>query len=143
MADVWVAFGAPTVSSSHPSTVASTGLGRRWTFGAVGTGLLAVLVMAGWSLVSSPTEDARGEYAIAPVEQFEPGSVSTFLWADGDLKPLPVGVRYDQRPVAYPATGPDVVHVVRLPNGEFRILSGAAVPSLHDRVVRGRLSPAY
>lgn len=101
------------------------GLGRRWLLGAAAAALLATAAVALWSF-AWPGSEARGEYSIGPVDAFAPGSVTAYLLVEGRLRELPLGEDYDQRPPGYPSLGTDLFYVVRFPDEQLRVFSGAA-----------------
>ncbi|MDA0351075.1 MAG: hypothetical protein O3A10_02550 [Chloroflexi bacterium] len=90
-----------------------------------GAVVLAALAVGAWSF-AWPESTERDEYAIGPVNSFARGSVTTYLWVAGGLRELPVGEVYDERPPGYPGVGLDLVHVVRYPDGDVNVFSGAA-----------------
>lgn len=104
---------------------ASIGLGRRGLLGVAGAALLAAFAVGLWSF-AWPSAEARGEYAIGPIDAFPLGSVTSYLLVDGQLRELPLGEDYDQRPPGYPTLGADLVYIVRLPDEQLRVFSGAA-----------------
>lgn len=101
------------------------GTRRRWLLAA---GFVAVLgaFSLGAAAFAWPGAAARGEYAIGPVDSFAPGTVTTYLLKDGELRVLAPGEDYGPKPSSYPIEGNDIVHVVRLPDGELAVFSGAS-----------------
>lgn len=93
----------------------------------------AVFAVAAWSFI---TPDRNWEYRLASASDFAPGTVTSFV-RDGDG--LTRFTRQSPNPawgwsatVASPAA--DLVHVVRLPDGELRVLGGVS-PHLGQTVL--------
>ena len=111
---------------------APTGLRRRWLLAAVFVALLGVFSLS-VAAFAWPGASARGEYAIGSVDSFAPGTVTTYLLSAGELRLLPPGDGYGPKPSGYPIDGSDVAHVVRLPDGQLLVFSGAS--SFRDQTV--------
>ena len=109
-----------TTSRRHPGV----SVGRRWLLAIAVVALFGSFVAAAVAFVW-PSPAARGEYAIGPVDGFALGAVTTYQLRDGELLQLQPGAEYGRRPPGYPIEGSNLVHVVRLPDGEFRVFSGA------------------
>lgn len=95
--------------------------------------LLTVVAISAWSFINP---DSDRSYRLAAVDEFAPGSVATYI-SDGDsLAPFP---RQSPSPswgwsgTFRPPSG-DLVHVVRLPDGQFRVLGGTS-PHLRQTVL--------
>ena len=110
---------------SAPRRRGGAGLGRRWLLGVAFVALLGVFV-AGGAAFAWPGVPARGEYAIGHVDLFAPGTVTTYLLRDGEVRLMPPGGDSGPKPSSYPIEGNDIVHVVRLPDGELLVFSGAS-----------------
>ena len=100
----------------------------RWrgvAFLGVSVALAAVLAVSAWSFVQ-PTS-VRGEVLLAPVADFAPGSVTAYLLDEERL--LAAGqleTYFGSSSHGAPSRvdGDSLVYVVRLPDGDFRVLSG-------------------
>ncbi len=113
------------MSVSRRAVHGSIGLGRRALLITLAVALLALIAGALWSF-AWPSASARGEYALAPLDGFEPGSVTAFLRDGEQVRELALGEQYDERPPGYRTLGTGLFYVVRLPNEEVRVFSGAA-----------------
>ncbi len=94
---------------------------QRWLLGVVLAALVGVMAVATWSFVW-PSAVARGEFMLGQADGFAPGTVTSYAVKDDRLRLLPAG-NYGEWPSGYPADGRQVFHVVRLPDGELRVLS--------------------
>lgn len=85
----------------------------------------AVFATSAWSFIAP---DISHEVRIGPGSSFKPGSVTSFVY-DGERltafnRPAPPAAW--GWPVAYPLPDGELVHVVRLPDGDLRVLSGVS-----------------
>ena len=100
----------------------------RWrgvAFLGVFAALAAVLAVSAWWFVQ-PTS-VRGEVRLAPIEDFALGSVTPFRIDDGRLLELRELFTYfgsSSHGAPSSIDGDSLVYVVRLPDGDFRVLSG-------------------
>ena len=100
---------------------------RAVAFAGVAVLLVSVLALAGWSFVKPGVD--RSEIQLARIEAFEPGSVTAYRLREGrliELKQLSSFFGTSAHGAASSVSGAELVYVVRLPDGDFRVLSGAS-----------------
>ncbi len=107
-----------------PTDAARGRVVQRWLLGAALAALLAVMVV-GVATLAWPSAMARGEIAIAPASDFAPGTVTSYAATEHGLRLLSQAGAYGARPSDHPSDGRQVVHVVRLPDGDLRVFVGA------------------
>lgn len=97
---------------------------RSVAFAGAVVALATVLAISTWSFVS-PT--VAREYRLAPASDFAPGTVTSFVHEGDRLTPF---TRASPSPAwGWSGTVPpigDLVHVVRLPDGQLLVLSGVS-----------------
>ena len=115
-------------ATAIPQRASRGQLAQRWLLGAVLATLLGVMVLATWTF-AWPSAADRGAYAIAPVDDFELGSVTSYLITEqGALQRVEdIAARFAIFPnVRGNRSGRALVYVVRFPDGDFRVFSGAS-----------------
>ncbi len=100
---------------------------QRWLLGAVVAALVGVMVLATWAFVW-PSDAARGSYALGPMSNIAPGSVTAYLInEEGELELVgDVARRFGLTADGGTAGGRSLLYVVRFPDGELRVFSGAS-----------------
>jgi len=93
---------------------------QRWLLGMVLVALVGVMAIGAWSFVWPSTANPA-QYRLAPEASFEPGSVTSYVLSGGELEPL-------LQPQLYwsGVQRGEIVHVVRFPDGQFRVLAGVS-----------------
>ncbi len=105
----------------------TAGRRRAAAFAVVGTLLFGVLAVVGWSFVTPGV--GGSEIRLARVDAFERGSVTAYRVQEGrliELKQLSSFFGTSAHGAASSVSGDELVYVVRLPNSDFRVLSGAS-----------------
>lgn len=95
--------------------------------------LLSIFALSTWSFIR-PSVDH--DYRLAAASDFAPGTVTSFVREGDGLAPY---TRQSPSPnwgwsVTVTAPAADLVHVVRLPDGDFRVLAGVS-PHLRQPVL--------
>lgn len=96
---------------------------QRWLLGVVLAALVGVTAL-GLATFVWPSDAARGEYSLGPASDFAAGTVTSYLIAEDAWTALPPARDYSQPlPTGWVVQPHAIVHVVRLPDGEFRAFS--------------------
>jgi Rieske Fe-S protein len=101
---------------------------QRWLFGGLLVAVVVLGAVATWSFVW-PSDAARGSYALGPVSGIERGSVTAYVInEEGELAAVAdVAVRFGvSGERGGSARGSALVYVVRFPDGDLRVFSGAS-----------------
>lgn len=93
----------------------------------LGAGLLLLVIsaVAAWSFI---TPEVSEEYRLGPASAFAPGTVTSFVRTGDDLDPFlrsPPSADWGW-PAGFPLPAGEFVHVVRLPDGQFRVFAGVS-----------------
>lgn len=100
---------------------------QRWLLGVVLAALVGVMAVATWTFVW-PSDSARGSYALGPVSDFAPGSVTAYVVdEDGQLEVVDdLARRFGLTANGGATGGRTLVYLVRFPDGDVRVFSGAS-----------------
>jgi Rieske Fe-S protein len=90
----------------------------------------AVIVLGAWRFISPPASaSALSEFRLAPASDFGLGTVTGYRLRDGRVTPWQIDLVRYRATVAGPPRrlqGDGAFYVVRFPDGEFRVFSGAS-----------------
>jgi hypothetical protein len=104
----------------------TVGLRRRWLLAVATLALFATIAVAAWSF-AWPSPTLPRELVLGQIDDFQPGTVTSFVVTPEGVRELSLAGDYGPRPQDYPTDGRNIVHVARLDDGQLRAFSGADV----------------
>ena len=111
-------------------TSSSVGPVRRGLLAALTLGFVALFAVSAWRFVSPPdSATALASVRLAPASDFALGSVTSYrITPDGEVRKTtdPRGYVASSTPVGTRLRGDSIFYVVRFPDGDVRVFSGAS-----------------